>query len=176
MFHTAWEIEKVSGTENGFLRPICPKSVPDTLSTPEGAELVLIGCQDDLGIDLKSHPKDEETVEIFRDLHLEGPVRPHGGLIPTCQSAESKSRVFEKSGSLTRSDGRPRPRPRTDEQLLCRPTLCSIASRWNRTWWTQLPAGPTTVSKSWKQRTKWASVAAESSWQPLLAIGWPQRV
>ena len=70
MFHTAWEIEKVSGTENGFLRPICPKSVPDTLSTPEGAELVLIGCQDDLGIGLKSHPKDEETVEIFRDLHL----------------------------------------------------------------------------------------------------------
>ena len=29
-----------------------------------------------------------------------------------------------------------------------------MASRWNRTWWTQLPDGPTTVSKSWKQRTK----------------------
>ena len=29
--------------------------------------------------------------------------------------------------------------------------VCSIASRWNRTWWTQLPDGPTTVSKSWKQ-------------------------
>src|SRR5208337_5247549 len=32
--------------------------------------LVLIGCQDDLGIGRKSHPKDQETVEIFRDLHL----------------------------------------------------------------------------------------------------------
>jgi len=25
-------VEKVSGTENGFLRPMCPISVPDTLS------------------------------------------------------------------------------------------------------------------------------------------------
>ncbi len=41
----------------------------------EGAELVLIGggddLGDDLGIDLQAHPKDEETAEIFRDLHLE---------------------------------------------------------------------------------------------------------
>ncbi len=41
----------------------------------EGAELVLIGGRDDLGddlgIDLKAHPKDEETAEIFRELHLE---------------------------------------------------------------------------------------------------------
>jgi hypothetical protein len=41
----------------------------------EGAELVLIGGRDDLGddlgIDLQAHPKDEETAEIFRDLHLE---------------------------------------------------------------------------------------------------------
>jgi len=26
--------EKVPGPENGFLRPMCPKSVPDTLSAP----------------------------------------------------------------------------------------------------------------------------------------------
>jgi hypothetical protein len=41
----------------------------------EGAELILIGDHDDLGddlgIDLKAHPKDEETAEIFRALHLE---------------------------------------------------------------------------------------------------------
>ncbi|MFI5461078.1 MAG: hypothetical protein ACHRXM_37195 [Isosphaerales bacterium] len=41
----------------------------------EGAELVLIGGRDDLGedlgIDLKAHPEDEETAEIFRDLHME---------------------------------------------------------------------------------------------------------
>ncbi len=27
--------EKVSGTENGFLRPMCPISVPDTFSGPK---------------------------------------------------------------------------------------------------------------------------------------------
>ena len=41
----------------------------------EGAEVVLIGGRDDLGedlgIDLKAHPEDEETAEIFRDLHME---------------------------------------------------------------------------------------------------------
>jgi len=41
----------------------------------EGAELVLIGGRDDLGedlgLDLRAHPKDEETAEIFSDLHLE---------------------------------------------------------------------------------------------------------
>ncbi|MDR3638106.1 MAG: hypothetical protein P4L84_30150 [Isosphaeraceae bacterium] len=41
----------------------------------EGAELVLIGGRDDLGadlgIDLNAHPKDEETAEIFKDLHME---------------------------------------------------------------------------------------------------------
>lgn len=41
----------------------------------EGAELVLIGGRDDLGedldLDLRAHPKDEETAEIFRELHLE---------------------------------------------------------------------------------------------------------
>ena len=47
-----------------------PIDPPESLDN-EGAELVLIGGQDDLGIDLKSHPKDEETVEIFRDLYLE---------------------------------------------------------------------------------------------------------
>jgi hypothetical protein len=40
----------------------------------EGAELVLIGGRDDLGedlgINLKAHPGDEETAEVFRDLHL----------------------------------------------------------------------------------------------------------
>jgi hypothetical protein len=40
----------------------------------EGAELVLIGGQDDLGedlgIDLEAHPEDAETAEIFRDLQL----------------------------------------------------------------------------------------------------------
>ena len=30
------EPEKKSGTENGFLPSICPKSVPDTLSAHEG--------------------------------------------------------------------------------------------------------------------------------------------
>ena len=30
-----WAVEKVSGTENGFLRLMCPKSVPDTLSAPD---------------------------------------------------------------------------------------------------------------------------------------------
>ncbi len=41
----------------------------------EGSELVLIGGPDDLGedlgIDLQAHPEDEETAEIFRDLHME---------------------------------------------------------------------------------------------------------
>jgi hypothetical protein len=41
----------------------------------EGAELVLIGGRDDLGedlgLDMQAHPKDEETAEIFNDLHLE---------------------------------------------------------------------------------------------------------
>jgi hypothetical protein len=41
----------------------------------EGAELVLIGGRDDLGADLgialEAHPEDEETAEIFRDLHIE---------------------------------------------------------------------------------------------------------
>ncbi len=41
----------------------------------EGAELVLIGGHDDLGddlgIELEAHPADEDTAEIFRDLHLE---------------------------------------------------------------------------------------------------------
>jgi hypothetical protein len=41
----------------------------------EGAEVVLIGGRDDLGedlgIDLTAHPKDEETAEIFKDLHME---------------------------------------------------------------------------------------------------------
>jgi hypothetical protein len=41
----------------------------------EGAELVLIGGQDDLGedlgIDLKAHPEDKETAEIFKVLHME---------------------------------------------------------------------------------------------------------
>jgi Resolvase, N terminal domain len=32
-----WGTEKVSGNENGFLPPICPQSVPDTLSTSFGA-------------------------------------------------------------------------------------------------------------------------------------------
>jgi len=41
----------------------------------ERAELVLIGGRDDLGedlgLDLKAHPKNEETAEIFRDVNLE---------------------------------------------------------------------------------------------------------
>lgn len=41
----------------------------------EGAEIVLISGQDDLGedlgIDLQAHPTDEETADIFRELHLE---------------------------------------------------------------------------------------------------------
>jgi len=41
----------------------------------EGAELVLIGGRDDLGedlgIDLKAHPEDEETAQVFKDLHME---------------------------------------------------------------------------------------------------------
>jgi hypothetical protein len=41
----------------------------------ERAELVLIGGRDDLGedlgIDLKAHPEDEETAEIFKVLHME---------------------------------------------------------------------------------------------------------
>jgi hypothetical protein len=41
----------------------------------EGAEIVLIAGQDDLGedlgIDLKAHPTDQETADIFRELHLE---------------------------------------------------------------------------------------------------------
>jgi len=41
----------------------------------EGAELVLIGGRDDLGadlgIDLQAHPTDEETADIFRELHME---------------------------------------------------------------------------------------------------------
>jgi len=41
----------------------------------EGAELVLIGGRDDLGedlgIDLEAHPEDEETADIFNELHLE---------------------------------------------------------------------------------------------------------
>src|SRR5208337_4794864 len=41
----------------------------------EGGELVLIGGRDDLGedlgLDLKVHPKNEETAEIFNDLHME---------------------------------------------------------------------------------------------------------
>lgn len=47
---------------------------PDFLNY-EGTELVLIGGQDDLGedlgIDLKAHPKDEETADIFKNLHME---------------------------------------------------------------------------------------------------------
>ena len=39
----------------------------------------------------------------------------------------SKSRVFEKKGSLTRCDGRAWPRPRTAEQTSCSPTLCGNA-------------------------------------------------
>jgi hypothetical protein len=50
-----------------------PVDPPDFVDY-EGAELVLIGGRDDLGkdlgIDLEAHPKDEETAEIFRDLHL----------------------------------------------------------------------------------------------------------
>jgi len=41
----------------------------------QGAELVQIGGREDLGedlgIDLKAHPEDKETAEIFTDLHLE---------------------------------------------------------------------------------------------------------
>jgi hypothetical protein len=40
----------------------------------EGAELVLIAGDDsgeDLGIDLEPEPEDEESAEVFRDLHLE---------------------------------------------------------------------------------------------------------
>ncbi|MGC8640005.1 MAG: hypothetical protein ACP5XB_09040 [Isosphaeraceae bacterium] len=41
----------------------------------EGCEIVLIGGKDDLGedlgINLKAHPEDEETAEIFQDLHME---------------------------------------------------------------------------------------------------------
>jgi hypothetical protein len=41
----------------------------------EGAELVLIGGRDDLGadlgIELQAHPADEDTAEVFRELHLE---------------------------------------------------------------------------------------------------------
>lgn len=41
----------------------------------EGSELVLIGGEDDLGedlgIDLQAQPEDEDTAEIFNDLHLE---------------------------------------------------------------------------------------------------------
>jgi hypothetical protein len=48
---------------------------PPAFLDHEGAELVLIGGRDDLGLDLgielESHPKDEETAEIFRELHLE---------------------------------------------------------------------------------------------------------
>jgi hypothetical protein len=40
----------------------------------EGAELVLIGGSDDLGedlgIELERHPSNDETAEVFRDLHL----------------------------------------------------------------------------------------------------------
>jgi hypothetical protein len=47
---------------------------PDFLDY-EGTELVLVGGRDDLGedlgVDLEAHPKDEETAEIFKDLHLE---------------------------------------------------------------------------------------------------------
>ncbi|MDB6166422.1 MAG: hypothetical protein JWQ83_1562, partial [Lacunisphaera sp.] len=32
------------------------------------------------------------------------------------------------------------------------------------------------MPKPWKQRTKWASVAAASASQPLFAIGCPQQV
>ena len=45
----------------------------------EGSEIVLIGGKDDLGedlgIDLQAHPEDEETAEIFQDLHLEKTAR-----------------------------------------------------------------------------------------------------
>jgi hypothetical protein len=41
----------------------------------ERTELVLIGGRDDLGddlgLDLKAHPKNEETAGIFYDLHME---------------------------------------------------------------------------------------------------------
>ncbi len=41
----------------------------------EGAELVLIGARDqsivDLGVDLEPQPEDEESSEIFKDLHME---------------------------------------------------------------------------------------------------------
>jgi len=47
---------------------------PDFLNY-EGTELVLIGGRDDLGedlgIDLEAHPKDEETADIFKNLHME---------------------------------------------------------------------------------------------------------
>jgi hypothetical protein len=51
-----------------------PADPPEFLDY-EGAELVLIGGRDDLGenlgIDLDTHPKDEETAEVFQGLHLE---------------------------------------------------------------------------------------------------------
>ena len=51
-----------------------PADPPEFLDH-EGAELVLIGGRDDLGddlgIDLQTHPKDEETAEVFRELRME---------------------------------------------------------------------------------------------------------
>jgi hypothetical protein len=48
---------------------------PPSFLDHAGAELVLIGGQDDLGadlgIDLQAHPKDHETAEIFTDLRME---------------------------------------------------------------------------------------------------------
>ena len=50
-----------------------PVNPPEFLDH-EGAELVLIGGRDDLGedlgIELNAHPRDEETAEVFRELHL----------------------------------------------------------------------------------------------------------
>ena len=51
-----------------------PVEPPDFLDH-EGAELVLIGGPDDLGedlgIDLQAHPTDEDTADVFRELHME---------------------------------------------------------------------------------------------------------
>src|SRR5262249_57960404 len=55
-------------------------------------------------------------------------------------------------------------------------SVCSIASRLSRTWWTQLPSGATMQSKPLKLRTNNASVSADSALKPLSAIGCPQQV
>ena len=55
-----------------------PVDPPEFLNY-ERAEIVLINGQDelgeDLGIDLEAQPEDEETAEVFRDLHLEKSAR-----------------------------------------------------------------------------------------------------